>query len=36
LERFYREQGLLIEVDAEAREDIVAQRTLEALAKVEA
>ena len=36
LERFYKERDLLIEVDAEAREDIVAQRTLEALAKVKA
>lgn len=34
LARFYRERGLLLEVDAEAREDIVAERTVEALAEV--
>ncbi len=31
---FYRDRGLLLEVDAEAREDIVADRTLEALGEV--
>jgi adenylate kinase len=36
LERFYRDRGLLLEIDAEAREDIVAERTLKALEEVEA
>jgi adenylate kinase len=35
LERFYRDRGLLLEIDAEAREDIVAQRTIEALGEVD-
>ena len=32
LERFYRDRGVLREVNAEAREDLVAERTIEALA----
>jgi adenylate kinase len=35
LERFYGERGLLIEVDAEAREAIVTERTLEALEELD-
>ena len=31
LERFYRDRGLLREVNAEAKEDLVAERTVEAL-----
>ena len=35
LERFYRERGLLREVDAQAREDDVTERTLAVLADIE-
>jgi len=35
LERFYRERGLLREVNAEAKEELVAERTVEALEGLE-
>jgi adenylate kinase len=35
LERFYRERGLLREVNAQAREDDVTERTLAVLADIE-
>jgi adenylate kinase len=35
LERFYRESGLLREVDAQAHEDDVTERTLAVLADIE-
>ena len=35
LERFYRERGLLREVNAQAREDDVTERTLAILADIE-
>jgi adenylate kinase len=34
LERFYRERGLLLEVDAQARLDVVTERTIAALAEI--
>ena len=35
LERFYRERGLLREIDAQAQEDLVTERTVAALADLE-